>query len=563
MHLVEENAKQLVSQARFRYNSTCMRFPRLLSKIGTIVLLAVFLSGIPSAHAQWVRISDPLVNHGIQTIAVHPSHSGTIYAGSNGAIYRSNDSGQSWKRVLKLKSTESTVHQIYIPKDDPLLLLAGTDEGLYLSRTNGKSWKRVFHQIEETKDMVRSVYFEASSESLLIVGTSNGLFVSKDEGKKWAEIGAFEGDAVFQVARLSSEERLLVSTKDGLFVSGSNLHSWQRLYAGRSRALPEGNAQTEIIEQGFPVMGNGVYFMVSPHEEGSILMAHERHIIESNDHGKTWVFRSVNGFPSGVLNRPRAHSGSENKVFVPTESGVYLYDRLDATIEEISWGLPSNAVYDIAYDPGEDVLLAATDRGVYRMSYPESSIYLHVNVEENRGRMREVFAYFDHEPSILVLQRKAMVYAEVHPEKIEEWRRVAKLKPFIPTLGVGYDSGNDETVELDRGGTNDPDTFIIGPEESTSDWGIDLRWDLSELIWNPDQLSIDNRSKLMVQLRDEIMNELTHLYYARRRLQIEAIMSSSGEDLRRTIEREIQIQEYTAGIDALTGGYFSRALDKR
>ncbi|MFH1767939.1 MAG: hypothetical protein ABH858_02100, partial [Candidatus Omnitrophota bacterium] len=85
-------------------------------------------------------------------------------------------------------------------------------------------------------------------------------------------------------------------------------------------------------------------------------------------------------------------------------------------------------------------------------------------------------------------------------------------------------------------------------------------WNMGELIWNDDQTSIDTRSKLMVELRDDIMNEVTRTYFERRRLQIE-ILTSPPRDLKVSLEKELRLQELTADIDALTGGYFSEQLE--
>ena len=58
------------------------------------------------------------------------------------------------------------------------------------------------------------------------------------------------------------------------------------------------------------------------------------------------------------------------------------------------------------------------------------------------------------------------------------------------------------------------------------------------------------------------MNEVTRTYFERRRLQIE-IMASPPNDLKVSLEKELRLQELTADIDALTGGYFSKQLEDR
>ncbi|MDP1852882.1 MAG: hypothetical protein Q8L26_01545 [Candidatus Omnitrophota bacterium] len=63
----------------------------------------------------------------------------------------------------------------------------------------------------------------------------------------------------------------------------------------------------------------------------------------------------------------------------------------------------------------------------------------------------------------------------------------------------------------------------------------------------------------MVELRDDILNEVTRLYYERRRLQAEIFLSPPDEP-RIKIEKELRLQELTASIDGLTGGYLSGQL---
>ena len=92
------------------------------------------------------------------------------------------------------------------------------------------------------------------------------------------------------------------------------------------------------------------------------------------------------------------------------------------------------------------------------------------------------------------------------------------------------------------------DDITSGNDEA---WSISLTWQLGDIIWNNAQTSIDNRSKLMVQLRDDVLNEVTRMYFERRRLQIDMFMSPPA-DMKSTIEKDLRLQELTANIDSLT-----------
>ena len=77
------------------------------------------------------------------------------------------------------------------------------------------------------------------------------------------------------------------------------------------------------------------------------------------------------------------------------------------------------------------------------------------------------------------------------------------------------------------------------------------------MIWNPDQTSIDARSRLLVQLRQDLLEEVTRIYFERERLLAEFNGQPTSDPVLRK-ERSIRVEELTAYLDAMTGGWFSR-----
>ena len=97
--------------------------------------------------------------------------------------------------------------------------------------------------------------------------------------------------------------------------------------------------------------------------------------------------------------------------------------------------------------------------------------------------------------------------------------------------------------------------FAVGPE----DWNVNFSWDLSDLVYNSDQTSIDTRSKLMVELRNDILSEATRIYFERRKLQLE-MMSLEQDVSRDGLDKKLRLMELTALLDRLTGGRFTNVL---
>jgi len=122
---------------------------------------------------------------------------------------------------------------------------------------------------------------------------------------------------------------------------------------------------------------------------------------------------------------------------------------------------------------------------------------------------------------------------------------------------VGIDRGDAELLHWDSG-TN-PDVLLKGRDYL--DWDVSLSWNFGDLVWSTDQTTIDTRSKLMVELREDILDQVTRLYFERRRLQVE-LFKDAPTGQKGQVDKHLRIEELTALIDALTGGEFSERIRK-
>jgi len=62
-----------------------------------------------------------------------------------------------------------------------------------------------------------------------------------------------------------------------------------------------------------------------------------------------------------------------------------------------------------------------------------------------------------------------------------------------------------------------------------------------------------------VKLRDQVLGEVTRLYFERRRLQAERLLTPKSDPMA-LVKEELRLMELTAGLDALTGGAFSAGV---
>jgi hypothetical protein len=213
---------------------------------------------------------------------------------------------------------------------------------------------------------------------------------------------------------------------------------------------------------------------------------------------------------------------------------------------------------NIAYeDEKENLLWALTDNGVYRLEGDRYEVNYYMDVERS---LKSLDLMFDNEPTIAQLREQAVRYAEVNPEKIMNWRRESRLRALFPAVSFSVDKKRSTNSEIYTSATKD--YVSIGPDDIANGWDISVSWKLGDLVWSDDQTNIDVRSKLMVQLRNDILDDLRRVYYERKRLQFELAMEPP-QDIKTRFEKELRLKELTSAIDDLTGNYLSENIKKR
>lgn len=528
-----------------------------VARIG-FVLMVLGVVSMP-AMAEWVPVSKSMNVGQIQSLAVSAKNPNVILAASLKEVYRSEDSGLSWKRILGMRGVSHQIHCVYLDPADPKKVYVGTDQGLKASDSGGTKWKNLFQPVETQAKSVLYVTRDPEDVNLIWIGSGSGLVVLNESTGDFKKIQGLPDAPVHSILFNSiGSPRAVISTERGLYKSVANLKDWERVSVEFKPA--EENGEIKNLEQ-FDIeeLTAPAYFSSLIHlpANGKFYSATPKGIFESSADAASWKSLEGQNLPSHKINRIEK---STSTFYAATDQGIYRWNPKKGLFEDFSAGLDSKEVSSVMYSESGDYLLAATAKGVFKFSHPELLIEPALGqTAPKEWRLQDVLSRFQTEPGILDVQNAAIHYAEVHPEKINAWRKAAFRKALFPTVSFDKSINTDQNIDLDRGGTNDPDRFIQGPNEKSFDWSVGLNWDIGDLIWSTDQTSIDVRSRLMVELRDDILNEVTHLYFERRRLQVEMLLAP-GRDLPVQLEKEIRLEELTAGIDALTDGYLSHRL---
>ncbi len=211
----------------------------------------------------------------------------------------------------------------------------------------------------------------------------------------------------------------------------------------------------------------------------------------------------------------------------------------------------------------EDVLASLRRGTVVEVRVPEAATQAYTTVEE-------VLAQFKGEPGVQQLQQWIMAYTSTNPEVVQRWLAASKNFALLPQLQVevkvkdGWDQdwqyypadGIIDTVE-------DADSVFDVLDDAGRDRDVTYTaravWDLDKLVMSSERIRVINEAQDIVKLRDNILSDATSIYFDRRQLQVEMLLSPKS-DLKGRMKDQLKLMELTAQLDALSGGQFSASL---
>ena len=178
----------------------------------------------------------------------------------------------------------------------------------------------------------------------------------------------------------------------------------------------------------------------------------------------------------------------------------------------------------------------------------------------NPKAVRALRMRFEQEPAVAKVQQAALRFFKVHPERVASFRRGAAWKALMPDVELIF---NNEYGTSDR--TLKDYMYKAWPykdDESGSrasiSIGVRAHWSLDRLIFNAESLDVAS----LVGVQEGLLREVTSLYFTRRRL-MTAMVLNPPQDPNEQITEQLRLDEITANIDALTGGFLSREIKKR
>lgn len=540
------------------YRNTKAKRHNLLAFV-LYVLVFLFLNPLEcSCQETWQLLYQPRQRI-VKSIA---SYKEQIFIGTGNGVFVSTDNGKSWgdfgtNQLQKDNNGNSQINWISIESDTEKIYIA-TSFGAYWSSIHKADWQKFFEGSKVESNEVNSL---AQDKDHIYLATNDGFWICNlNENNCTRNNNGLDADylsgnhEVFYI--LKNENKLFSSTSNGVYVFNDKNLIWERISSGIQK-LPDGNTNVRhlIVDKDknlWAACGSGVYI--------------------STDSGNTWQKKS-----EGILKNNDGFQEAfylfehEDSIFAGCSSGVYhLYK---GSWQDTGNGIRTTDGLKKVYwlsSYGEE-LLAATDEGLFRTTRKKdttnNNLILKGKIETDFANLEEI------EPSVVEVQKEALKFASLPTDKdYRRYRLQSRLRNLVPRVGIDInDTGADTNYrEFERGiSTNVSlnNSFDAGRTTRLQNDGrsfkqLSLLWNTNNIIFDDQIKEILSQARLTANIRENLLDDVTRIYYQRRKLQLQSLISPML-DTNEKLSKELEIAELTGQLDSRTGGWFSNEIALR
>lgn len=435
-----------------------------------------------------------------------------IFIGSINGVYWSSNNEKDFffKHNWQLMANSpQQVKYFTLNKSKSNIEFLASENGFYYFNPHRKQWRNRSHGLDrdfqDSFALGRFLVLHSKQNSIIYLPSSSGLFISKDKGLTWTKHNQGlqsnpEGFYDLRDIKLIKDKLILI-TSNGLYISEPENIFWQSI-------TPPNAHKAENLNYDFYSL--------------SISQGKSSKAFAGNSHGEIFELKFTEA--NNVLQ-------GEVQTIIPSK-----------TLEDDEQG--SNIQEQINYD--------SIDRQVNKL--------------------------INQEPSIQEVHKAALKFAGIPTGKdFFSYKIQARVRNLLPRFEAFAEKNDDSSITLE---TNGSDDFSSGSGSISTEFsemnmrrnddeinkGLRFAWDLSRLIYDPEVNDLTTTARITANVRENLLTEITQIYFARKELLFEILelqLKKANQINKDFYQKKLELEQYTAQIDARTGGWYSEQINRR
>ena len=241
-----------------------------------------------NAGDSWRLLPFPQSAPGVfNSLIIHPLQSGHFYAGldagdsRDSGVYESRDGGEHWLAFPGLRGRR--IESLAMWPSGSSVLAAGTSQGVFLSVDGGDTWQRISREHDAEMQDITALAFDPTDSKIIYAGTPHLPWKTVDGGATWRSIhdGLIDDSDIFSIhVNPHRPELVFASACSGIYRSDNAGDSWRKLIG-----IPGTHRRTHILAE-------------DPRASEIIYAGTTLGLFKSSDDGRTWqhsTFEQING----------------------------------------------------------------------------------------------------------------------------------------------------------------------------------------------------------------------------------------------------------------------------
>lgn len=152
------------------------------------ILLAGSVNGVwisRNSGDDWQKLSSSTAPVNIDSLAMDPRNTSTMYAGTWWRAYKTTDEGKNWRLIKDGMIDDSDVFAVTVNPRNPEHIISSACSGIYESFNAGEKWSKI-QGIPSQSRRTRDILQHPTIPGTVYAGTTEGFWMTTNGGKSWS-----------------------------------------------------------------------------------------------------------------------------------------------------------------------------------------------------------------------------------------------------------------------------------------------------------------------------------------------------------------------------------------